>query len=71
MMIQVARSQAADNGADRSTLEPESAPSIDISRGEQPQLVQVLERFVARRPRLCLAAAMSLGIALGWWVKRS
>ncbi|MFO7905913.1 MAG: hypothetical protein R6U98_24855, partial [Pirellulaceae bacterium] len=33
MMIQVARSKAADNGADRSALKPENAACVDISRG--------------------------------------
>ena len=31
---------------------------------------QWIERFVGRRPAICLGAAFSFGIALGWWVKR-
>jgi len=40
-----------------------------MARKGLSQSVQSIERFVAQRPAFCLGAALSVGIALGWWVK--
>ena len=34
------------------------------------QLRQQAEGFIAKRPEVCLAVALTLGVALGWIVKR-
>jgi hypothetical protein len=34
------------------------------------QVRRVGERFIAAHPVICLGAALALGTAVGWWVKR-
>ena len=43
---------------------------VGMARKEPSRSVRSIERFVAQRPGFCLGAALSVGIALGWWVKR-
>jgi hypothetical protein len=70
-MIRIAHHESSKNGPGRSSLELKRVEWVDIARKGLSQSVQSIERFVAQRPRFCLAAALSVGIALGWWVKRS
>jgi ElaB/YqjD/DUF883 family membrane-anchored ribosome-binding protein len=43
---------------------------VDMARKGLSRSVRRIERFVAQRPAFCLGAALAVGIALGWWVKR-
>lgn len=42
----------------------------ELARKGSAAMVRALERFVADQPGLCLGAAVSAGVFLGWWVKR-
>jgi hypothetical protein len=52
--------------------------SLQLSRGTWGnagreilfQSAQAIERWACQEPGYCLGAALSIGIALGWWVKR-
>ena len=70
-MIRIARHESSKNGSGRSTLGPNSAECVDKPQKQPSQSVQFIKRFVAQRPGISLGAALSVGIALGWWVKRS
>lgn len=70
-MIQIARHESSKNGSGRSSIGPNRAECVDKVQEEPSQSVQFIERFVAQRPGACLGAALSVGIALGWCVKRS
>jgi ElaB/YqjD/DUF883 family membrane-anchored ribosome-binding protein len=69
-MIQIARPESLNDGAGRSSLGLENGESADMARKGASQIVRAIERFVAQRPGFCIGAALSVGIALGWWVKR-
>jgi hypothetical protein len=69
-MTGIERLESATNGTGRSSRELHSGERVDVARKERSESVQWIERFVARRPGLCLGAAFSFGVALGWWVKR-
>jgi len=69
-MIQIARPESAHDGSGRSSLGLENGGWADMARQGPSQIVRVIERFVAQRPGFGLGAALALGIALGWWVKR-
>ena len=47
----------------------EAEVDAPVRRQVHQSLLDV-ERFIARHPATCLAAAIGAGIALGWWVKR-
>ena len=69
-MIQIARPKSSNGDTGGSAAGLERSAHVDLAhRGPFP-LVRRLERLVAQRPGLWLGAAVSLGIALGWWVKR-
>ncbi len=70
-MIRIARHESSKNGPSRFSLGLNRGKWVDMARTGLSQSVQSIERFVAQRPGLCLGAALSVGIALGWWVKRS
>ena len=70
-MIRIARHESSKNGPGPSSLGLNSGEWVDMARKGLSQSVQSIERFVAQRPGFCLGAALSVGIALGWWVKRS
>jgi ElaB/YqjD/DUF883 family membrane-anchored ribosome-binding protein len=42
----------------------------ELARTGPAAMVRAVERFVADQPGLCLGAAATAGILLGWWVKR-
>jgi len=69
-MIRMARLDSPKNGPSRSSLGLSSGEWVDMVRKGLSQSVQSIERFVAQRPGFCLGAAISVGMALGWWVKR-
>jgi ElaB/YqjD/DUF883 family membrane-anchored ribosome-binding protein len=69
-MIQIARPEISIDGSGRSSLGLNCGQAVGMARQKASQLVQEIERLVARRPGLCLGAALSVGIALGWLVKR-
>jgi hypothetical protein len=70
ILIQILRPESSNGGAGRSSLGLEKGERGGMARKGPIQIVRSLERFVARRPGFCLAAALSVGIALGWWMKR-
>ena len=69
-MIGIARQASARNGSGRSSMGPGGGKLAGLARTGLSQSVRSLERLIARRPCFCLGAALSAGIALGWWVKR-
>ena len=69
-MIQIPRPELSNNGPGRIRFGLENGEIVGMARTGASQLVRTIERFVARRPAICLGAALSVGIALGWWVKR-
>ena len=69
-MIRIARHESSKNGPGRSSIGLNSGEWADVARKGLSQSAQSIERFVAQRPGFCLGAALSVGIALGWWVKR-
>jgi len=69
-MIQIARPESSNDGPGRSSLGLENGEHVGMARKGPSPIVRAIERFVARRPGFCLGAALSAGIALGWWVKR-
>ena len=69
-MIRIARVEAATNGSGRSLRGVNNNEWAGVARKGLSQSALSIERFVAQRPGFCLAAALSLGIAIGWWVKR-
>lgn len=69
-MIQIARYESSNGGTGRSALGLDSGERVAMARKEPSRIVRAIERFVAQRPGFCLGTALSVGIALGWWVKR-
>lgn len=69
-MIPIARPESSNNGTGGSSLASERGGDVDIGQDSSP-IVRAITRFVAQRPGFCLGAALSLGIAFGWWVKRT
>ena len=69
-MIRIQRNESANGGADRSALGPDRGARSAPARKTPSRIIRAVERFVAQRPGLCLGAALSVGIVLGWWVKR-
>jgi hypothetical protein len=69
-MIRIARPESSKDDPGRSSLGPSSGERGDAAQKGLSRSVQAIERFVARRPTLCLGTALFFGIALGWWVKR-
>lgn len=61
-MIRITRLRSTANGLGRS--------ATGVNGERLSQSVRPIERFIAKRPFFCLAAALSAGITLGWWVKR-
>jgi ElaB/YqjD/DUF883 family membrane-anchored ribosome-binding protein len=70
-MIRIARHESSKNGCGRSSIGSNRAECVDNAQEKPSQSVQFIERFVAQRPGFCLGVALSVGIALGWCVKRS
>ena len=69
-MIQIARHESSKNGSGRSSLGLNGGEWVDMAQKGLSHSVQSIEQFVARQPGFCLGAALSVGIALGWCVKR-
>ena len=69
-MIRTAQLESANNGPSRSSLGLDSGKWAAMVRKALSQHVQSIERFVAQRPGVSLGVALSLGMGLGWWVKR-
>jgi hypothetical protein len=69
-MIRIARPEPSKDDPGRSSLGFDSGEWVDMARKGLSQSARSIERFVAQRPCFCLGAALSVGIALGWWVKR-
>jgi hypothetical protein len=69
-MIPIAGPESSNDGSDQCSLGLESDARVGMVPEKPSPIVRALERFVVHRPRLCLGAAFSLGIALGWWEKR-
>ncbi len=69
-MIQISRPESSNDGTGRSSLGLKHGECADMGRQGPAQIVRYLERFVAQRPGFCLGAALAVGIALGWRVKR-
>ena len=69
-MIRIARLESATNGPGRSKIGLNKGEWADVARKQFAQSVQSIERLVAQLPGFCMGAALSVGIALGWWVKR-
>ena len=69
-MIRIASHEPSKNEPSQSSLELNSGEWVDMARKGLSQSVQSIERFVAQQPGFCLGAALSVGVALGWWVKR-
>jgi ElaB/YqjD/DUF883 family membrane-anchored ribosome-binding protein len=42
----------------------------ELVRTAPVAMVRAFERLVAGQPGICLGAAVTAGIFLGWWVKR-
>lgn len=42
----------------------------DAGRKVLSKSARAIERLAVQKPGYCLGAALSVGIALGWWVKR-
>src|SRR5512141_1524074 len=70
-MIRITRPESSKDDPGRSSPGLHSGQRVDMARKGRSPSVRSIERFVARRPGFCLGAALSAGIALGWWVKRS
>ena len=70
MMIRIARSDLSNDGTGRSALGLENGEFVAMARKGPSRIVRAVERFVAQRPGFCLAVALTVGVALGWWVKR-
>ena len=70
VMIRIARLDSSTIGPVRSSNGLNIGEWADVARKGLSQSAQSIERFVAQRPGFCLGAALSVGIAIGWWVKR-
>lgn len=56
-----------------SLYRPQSMEQSEMADQALKQLNQArhaAERFIAERPIICLAAALTLGVLIGWYVKR-
>ena len=69
-MIQITQPESSNNGAGQSSPGLDQGEFAAIARKRPSRIVRAIDRFVAQRPGFCLGAALSVGIALGWWVKR-
>lgn len=70
-MIQNAHPESANDDPGRPSLRLEREACLGRARPGAAQMLRAFEHLVAQQPGICLGAALSLGIALGWWVKRS
>ena len=70
-MIRIARLETATNVPGRSSIGLNKGEWANVARKQLSKSVQSIERLVAQLPGFCMGAALSVGIALGWWVKRS
>lgn len=69
-MIRTAQHESANNDFRQSSLGIEGGTWVAKIRKALSLNLQSIERFVAQRPGVSLGAAISLGMGLGWWVKR-
>ena len=69
-MIQIPRPEVSNNGPGRIRFGLENGEAVDMARQKASRIIREIEQFVARQPAICLGAALSVGIALGWLVKR-
>lgn len=69
-MISIACPASSKNYVGESSLKLNRGAWGDAGRKVISKSARAIERFAAQEPGYCLAAALSIGIALGWWVKR-
>jgi ElaB/YqjD/DUF883 family membrane-anchored ribosome-binding protein len=70
MMIQITRQESLHDGTSQPSPGRDHGEFVDPAQKRPSRIVRAIERFVAQRPGFCLGTALSVGIALGWWVKR-
>jgi hypothetical protein len=69
-MISVACPESSKDDLGQSSNGLDRGEGVDVARKRPSRIVRSIVRFAAQRPGFCLGAALSAGIALGWWVKR-
>ncbi len=69
-MIRSARPEPSNDEPARSSRGLNRDERVGAAQNGLSRSVQWTERLVARRPGISLGAALSAGIALGWWIKR-
>jgi hypothetical protein len=69
-MISIACPASSKDDVGESSLTLNHGVWGDASRKALSKSARAIERFVVQQPGYCLGAALSAGIALGWWVKR-
>ena len=69
-MIKTAHPESPNDRSGPAPLRFEFRNFGERARKGPAAMIQAFERFVADQPGLCLGAAVTAGIFLGWWVKR-
>ncbi len=69
-MISIAGPAPSKDDVGESSLKRNRGRWGDAGRKVLSKSARAIERLAGQKPGYCLAAALSLGIALGWWVKR-
>ena len=69
-MISIACPESSKDDLGQSSNGPDHGEGVNVARKRPSRIGRSIARFAAQRPGFCLGAALSAGIALGWWVKR-
>jgi hypothetical protein len=69
-MIRIACPASSKDDVGESSLKFNHGVWGDAGRKVLSKSALAIERFAVQEPGYCLGAALSIGIALGWWVKR-
>ena len=69
-MISIAYPAPSEDDVGDSSLTLNRGMWGDAGRKVLSKSARAIERFAVQEPGYCLGAALSIGIALGWWVKR-
>ena len=69
-MIKTAHPESTNDRVDPAPLRFEFRNFGELVRKAPVAMVRAFERLVAGQPEICLGAAVTAGIFLGWWVKR-
>ena len=69
-MISIACPASSKDDVGESSLKLNRGVWGDAGRKVLSKSARAIERFVVQKPGYCLGTALSVGIALGWWVKR-